>query len=176
MTVAEVDALLYLPGHPREQVLRALRIPALSPGWQASFRALLEQAPRPGGQRRARAASPPPAGRVSGRCRDSRSIRESTTVISVHLADPDGCRAARSAAGQFLTLRLHPDPRREAAAAQLLAVGAARQPGTTGSASSASRTAPQAGICTPAFGSAICSRSRRRAARSCCGAGSARCC
>ena len=42
MTVAEVDALLYLPGHPRQQLLRALRIPALSPGWQASFRALLD--------------------------------------------------------------------------------------------------------------------------------------
>jgi hypothetical protein len=32
MTVAETDALLYLPGHPRQQLLRALRIPALSPG------------------------------------------------------------------------------------------------------------------------------------------------
>src|SRR5260370_31849994 len=30
LTVAEIDALLYLPGHPRQQVLRALRIPALS--------------------------------------------------------------------------------------------------------------------------------------------------
>jgi len=35
MTVAEVDGLLSLPGHPRQQMLRALRIPALSPGWQA---------------------------------------------------------------------------------------------------------------------------------------------
>src|SRR5215208_1877962 len=40
MAVAEVDGLLYLPGHPRQQLLRALRIGALSPGWQASFRAL----------------------------------------------------------------------------------------------------------------------------------------
>ena len=48
MTVAEVDALLYLPGHPRQQLLRALRIPALSPGWQASFRALLEGEPGSG--------------------------------------------------------------------------------------------------------------------------------
>src|SRR5690349_16497567 len=36
MTVAEVDGLLYLPGQEREQLLRALRIPALSPGWQTS--------------------------------------------------------------------------------------------------------------------------------------------
>src|SRR3954451_7503046 len=32
MTVAEVFGPLYLPGHPHEQVLRALRIPALSAG------------------------------------------------------------------------------------------------------------------------------------------------
>src|ERR1700747_3221327 len=36
LTVAETDALLSLPGHPRQQVLRALRIPALSAGGQAS--------------------------------------------------------------------------------------------------------------------------------------------
>ena len=60
MTVAEVDALLYLPGHPRQQLLRALRIPALSPGWQASFRALLEGEPGSGNAGLS-AASPPPA-------------------------------------------------------------------------------------------------------------------
>ena len=60
MTVAEVDGLLYLPGHPRQQLLRALRIPALSPGWQASFRALLEGEPGSGNAGLA-VASPPPA-------------------------------------------------------------------------------------------------------------------
>src|SRR5215471_16400659 len=40
-TVAEIDALLYLPGHSREDVVRALRVPALSKGWQASFQAIL---------------------------------------------------------------------------------------------------------------------------------------
>src|SRR5262249_40107564 len=39
ISVAEVDGLLYLPEHGRQDLLRALRIPALSPGWQASFRA-----------------------------------------------------------------------------------------------------------------------------------------
>ena len=43
MTVADVDGLLYLPGHTRQGLLRALRIPALSPGWQGSFRALLDE-------------------------------------------------------------------------------------------------------------------------------------
>ncbi|HEY5986536.1 MAG TPA: MOSC domain-containing protein, partial [Streptosporangiaceae bacterium] len=49
MTVAEVDALLYLPGHPRHRVLRALRIPALPDGWKASFQAMLGQAKVRGG-------------------------------------------------------------------------------------------------------------------------------
>ena len=54
MTVAEVDGLLYLPGHPRERIAQALRIPALSPGWQGSFRAILDEpesgrGPRPRG-------------------------------------------------------------------------------------------------------------------------------
>ncbi|MGJ3561471.1 3-alpha domain-containing protein [Streptomyces sp. INA 01156] len=43
MTVEEIDRVLYLPGHTRRQVERALRIPALSPGWQASMKALLDQ-------------------------------------------------------------------------------------------------------------------------------------
>ena len=41
--MAEVDALLYLPGHSSEQLQRALRIPALSKGWQSSFQAMLQQ-------------------------------------------------------------------------------------------------------------------------------------
>src|SRR4051812_49509772 len=37
MTVADVNALLYLPGHDRALLRRALRIEALSPGWRGSF-------------------------------------------------------------------------------------------------------------------------------------------
>src|SRR5207248_10529940 len=48
MTVAEVDGLLYLPGHARRDLVRALRIPALSEGWRGSFRDLLERAPDSG--------------------------------------------------------------------------------------------------------------------------------
>src|SRR5271168_2901152 len=43
ITVADIDGLLYLPGHSREQLERALRIPALSKGWQSSFQAMLQQ-------------------------------------------------------------------------------------------------------------------------------------
>src|SRR2546427_2782256 len=41
MTVAEINALLYLPNHARDRLERALRIEALSPGWRGSFEALL---------------------------------------------------------------------------------------------------------------------------------------
>jgi hypothetical protein len=33
MSVSEINALLYTPGHPRERLERAVRIPALSAGW-----------------------------------------------------------------------------------------------------------------------------------------------
>src|ERR1700740_888284 len=42
MTVAEINALLYSPNHPRNRLERALRIDALSPGWRWSFEALLQ--------------------------------------------------------------------------------------------------------------------------------------
>jgi ferredoxin-NADP reductase/MOSC domain-containing protein YiiM/ferredoxin len=41
MTVAAIDALLYLPGHPKDQLEQALRVPALSAGWKGSFASLL---------------------------------------------------------------------------------------------------------------------------------------
>jgi MOSC domain-containing protein YiiM len=43
MSVVEIDRLLYRPGHPRQKLERALRIPALSAGWRSSFQALLER-------------------------------------------------------------------------------------------------------------------------------------
>src|SRR6476660_8458740 len=42
MTVAEINALLYSPNHPRDRLERALRLEALSPGWRGSFEALLD--------------------------------------------------------------------------------------------------------------------------------------
>ena len=49
MTVAEINALLYLPNHARDQLERALRIEALSPGWRSSFEALLQSQTSAGG-------------------------------------------------------------------------------------------------------------------------------
>jgi ferredoxin-NADP reductase/MOSC domain-containing protein YiiM/ferredoxin len=108
MTVAEVDALLYLPGHPRQQLLRALRIPALSPGWRASLRALLEGAPGAGNAGLV-ATSPPPAWAGFRRLTVTGIERESSSIISIALADPDGEPLPPARPGQYLTVRLQPD-------------------------------------------------------------------
>jgi ferredoxin-NADP reductase/MOSC domain-containing protein YiiM len=108
MTVAEVDALLYLPGHPRQQLLRALRIAALSPGWQASFRALLDGEPG-GGNAGLALASPPPAWPGFRRLTVAGVERESDSVISIRLENPDGAALPAPRPGQFLTLRIRPE-------------------------------------------------------------------
>ena len=46
LSVADVDALLYLPGHDAARLEIALDIPALSPGWRESFRSMLAGGPR----------------------------------------------------------------------------------------------------------------------------------
>ncbi|MFC7640699.1 MOSC domain-containing protein [Streptosporangium lutulentum] len=115
MTVAEIDALLYLPGHPRDQLARALRIPALSPGWKGSLRALLDQADgvpgKPAGNAGLAPASagPPPAWDGFRPLRVARVDAESTSVFSLTLAAVDGRPLPEALPGQFLTLRLRPD-------------------------------------------------------------------
>jgi ferredoxin-NADP reductase/MOSC domain-containing protein YiiM len=107
MTVAETDALLYLPGHPRQQLLRALRIPALSAGWKGSFREMLDESGN--GNAGLTEAAPPPAWPGFRPLAVTGIDRESETVLSVHLADPAGGSVPAARPGQFLTLRLHPD-------------------------------------------------------------------
>src|ERR1700757_5294619 len=46
---AEINALLYLPGHPASGLERALRIRALSAGWRTSLEALLDREREGGG-------------------------------------------------------------------------------------------------------------------------------
>ncbi|MBV9915344.1 MAG: MOSC domain-containing protein [Solirubrobacterales bacterium] len=108
MTVAEVDALLYLPGHSRQRVARALRIPALSPGWQTSFQALLA-GDADGGNAGLVAASPPPAWTGFRRLNVSAVARESDSVISISFADPGGAPLPPARPGQYLTLRIQAD-------------------------------------------------------------------
>ena len=122
-----MNALLYLPGRSRDDLVRALRIPALSPGWQTSLRALLEQADDPKGAAgnpglTAAAGSPPPAWQGFRSLVVTRIARESDSVLSVELVAPDGVALPAALPGQFLTLRLHPTAGEPAAHPQLLAV------------------------------------------------------
>jgi len=112
MTVAEIDALLYLPGHPRARVREALEIPALSSGWRGSFRAILD-GPQPGsgtGNAGLVATAPPPAWPGFRGLLVTGIRGEGDTISSIRLADPDGEPLPAPAPGQSVTLRLRPDP------------------------------------------------------------------
>ena len=82
MTVADIDALLYLPGHDRDDVARALRIPALSPGLAGIVRGLaahrVTDATGNAGLTDAAAAPTRRRGQGSGRCVSSRSSARPT--------------------------------------------------------------------------------------------------
>jgi ferredoxin-NADP reductase/MOSC domain-containing protein YiiM/NAD(P)-dependent dehydrogenase (short-subunit alcohol dehydrogenase family) len=96
LSVAEADALLYLPGRDVAKLRLATAIPALSPGWQGSFRELLEAAAGPAG----------PAWAGFRPLRVTKVVAESATVSSIYLAAPDGSPLPAAAAGQYLTLRI----------------------------------------------------------------------
>jgi ferredoxin-NADP reductase/MOSC domain-containing protein YiiM/ferredoxin len=115
MTVADVDALLYLPGRSHHQISRALLIPALSPGWKVSFEAILSQGAGldATGNAGLTAVSPPPAWAGFRPLNVTDIERESESVISVYLADPDGTGVPPAQPGQFLTLRLPTDKGRK---------------------------------------------------------------
>ncbi|MFZ0385692.1 MAG: MOSC and FAD-binding oxidoreductase domain-containing protein [Solirubrobacteraceae bacterium] len=113
MTVADIDALLYLPGHTRQGLLRALRVPALSPGWQGSFQALLNEG-RGSGNAGLGLTSPPPAWLGFRRLAVTAIARESDSVISIRLEDLTGSPLPAARPGQYLTLRVQPDQRQRA--------------------------------------------------------------
>ena len=113
ISVAEVDALLYLPGHSREQLERALRIPALSKGWQSSFQAMLEQesSPKPvEGNPGLANEEQAPAWPGFRQMRVANINKESDSVTSFVLAPIDGQPLPVCQAGQFVVLRLLVDP------------------------------------------------------------------
>ncbi|HEY4088747.1 MAG TPA: MOSC and FAD-binding oxidoreductase domain-containing protein [Bryobacteraceae bacterium] len=106
MTVAEINALLYSPNHPRDLLERALRIEALSHGWRGSFEALLRN-PASGN-----------AGLMPSQARPAEpgfhqltvtSIeRESADVLSIRMQNPDGQPLPDASPGQYVVLRLEP--------------------------------------------------------------------
>ncbi len=111
ITVADIDALLYLPGHPREQLESSLRIPALSPGWKSSLQALLDQgASEAGNPGLTASAGPPPAWSGFRPLRVAKVDRESASVISLSFEQLDGSPLPAALPGQFLVLRLRIKP------------------------------------------------------------------
>jgi ferredoxin-NADP reductase len=113
ITVAEVDALLYLPGHSREQLHRALRVPALSKGWQSSFQAMLQQDPNAEnaeGNPGLANEEPVPAWPGFKRMRVEEVRKECDSVTSLNLVPIDGHPLPLAQPGQFVVLRLQVDP------------------------------------------------------------------
>jgi ferredoxin-NADP reductase/MOSC domain-containing protein YiiM len=96
LSVADTDALLYLPGPDPAKLRTALDIPALSPGWQQSFRDL--------------AAAPEPEERPAWPgfrpLRVTRVVPETPTVASVYLDATDAPPLPEPRPGQYLSLRL----------------------------------------------------------------------
>ncbi len=115
ISVSDIDALLYLPGHSSEQLQRALQIPALSKGWQSSFQAMLQQDMGP----KTTAGNPGLAEEVQApawpgfrKMRVAGIRKESDHVTSFVLTAIDGQHLPVFQAGQFVVLRLLVDPGR----------------------------------------------------------------
>ena len=104
LTVAEIDALLYLPERDVDMLRKAVDIPALSPGWQQSFAELL--AAHDG----TALATAPPIGVEPG-WSGFRTLRivethvESPSVLSIDFEAEDGTELPVARPGQYLTLR-----------------------------------------------------------------------
>jgi ferredoxin-NADP reductase/MOSC domain-containing protein YiiM/ferredoxin len=102
LTVAQVDALLYLPNKSHALLERALRVPALSEGWKGSFRELVAKAQR--------GAPAPPAWAGFQPLRVAEVRRETATITSFRLVPTDAAPPRPSVrAGQYLTVRVKPD-------------------------------------------------------------------
>ena len=114
MSVAEIDGLLYLPNHTSEQLERALRIRALSQGWQDSFQSMLQnkkgETPEQGNPGLAPQSGPPPAWPGFRQLKVSRINRESASVVSLTLTPADNRPLVAALPGQFIILRIQPKP------------------------------------------------------------------
>ena len=113
LTVAECDALLYLPGATKEKLERVLRIPALSAGWKSSFEAILKQIMRPGSHTGnagltsvEQMVTAAPGFRP---LKVARIDRENNSVASVVLEPVDGNPLTVPLPGQFVVLRVRPE-------------------------------------------------------------------
>ena len=111
MTVAEINALLYLPPHPRDRLERALRIEALAHGWHGSFEALLQSEQKgaeTGNAGLAPAAAAHPASSGFQSLAVTSIDRESADVLSFVMQSADTHQLATALPGQYVVVRLQP--------------------------------------------------------------------
>jgi ferredoxin-NADP reductase/MOSC domain-containing protein YiiM/ferredoxin len=109
MTVAEINALLYLPNHSRDRLERALRIEALSPGWRGSFQALLQNQTASATGGNAALVPETAAHPVTPGFRPltvTAIDQESADVLSFTMHSPDGRELPMALPGQYVVLRL----------------------------------------------------------------------
>lgn len=111
ITVANIDALLYLPNPARGQLERVVRVPALSIGWKTSLKAIAEQKSSGGGNPGLKASGgPPPAWPGFRSLRVAQLDRETDNVVSLTLEQTDGAPLPAALPGQYLVLRLRTTP------------------------------------------------------------------
>jgi ferredoxin-NADP reductase/MOSC domain-containing protein YiiM len=108
LTVRRVSELLYTPDHDPETLRLALEEEALSPGWQWSFRRLLEQARagRPGNSGLTDVGGERPAWAGFRDFRVADAVTETATVRSLLLEPEDGARLTPHRPGQFVPVRV----------------------------------------------------------------------
>ena len=105
LSVADVDALLYLPDRDMELLHKVVDVPALSPGWQQSFRDMLAA------DEKSSAPTQLSIG-VSTGWRGFRRLcvtathQESPTVLSILLEADDGGALPTPLPGQYLTVKI----------------------------------------------------------------------
>jgi ferredoxin-NADP reductase/MOSC domain-containing protein YiiM len=105
MSIAEINALLYSPQHPRDRVERALQIEALSPGWRASFVAMLTSR-SDGNAGLAPASAAHPAAPGFRPLKVTAIDREAADVVSLTMQRADGEPLPEAQPGQYVVLRL----------------------------------------------------------------------
>jgi ferredoxin-NADP reductase/MOSC domain-containing protein YiiM len=113
MTVAEIDALLYSAEHPLEALRRAVRIPALSPGWQRSMERLLaavEAGGTTGNAGLGPSAAAPLAWRGFRPVVVVASREESADVRSFTFGAEDNSPLPPTLPGQHIVVRVRPSP------------------------------------------------------------------
>jgi ferredoxin-NADP reductase/MOSC domain-containing protein YiiM len=105
LSVADVDALLYLPDRDMDLLRKIVDVPALSPGWQQSFRDMLDAHENLSAPTQPQ-ITPEPGWRGFRRLRVTATHRESPTVLSIRLEADDGGALPRPLPGQYLTVKI----------------------------------------------------------------------